>query len=173
MIIEEVKGFYSIAPLTLFRKTEGVVFDLMPKKIVEDSVSVDRVIHNKGAISPGSVGGVERPWYMHHHQKDNLLVLHGHRNIELYSRELKKKIVFKIYPDKIYRDGELIAEEGVVLSWDFNIFHRIISGEDGSASLNFAIREDGFDVKTNFDIYKLDEETGEYASVREGYKDQF
>ena len=145
----------------------------MPKDIVEKSVSVDRVIHNKGAVSPGKIGSVERPWYMHYHQKDNLLVLHGYRNVELYSRELKRKVVFKIFPDKIYRDGELLAEEGVVLSWGFNIFHRIISGEDGSASLNFAIREDGFDVKTNFNIYKLNEDTGDFTSIREGYKDQF
>lgn len=172
-MIEEIKGFYSITPLTLFRKTEGVVFDLMPKNIIEKTASVDRVLHDKGAVSPGKVGDVQRPWYMHYHQKDNLLVLHGHRNVELYSRELKRKVVFKIFPDKIYRDGELLAEEGVVLSWDFNIFHRIISGDEGSASLNFAIREDGFDVKNNFNIYKLDEESGDFVSIRDGYKDQF
>lgn len=172
-MIEEIKDFYSITPLTLFRKTEGVVFDLMPKDIVEKAISVDRVIHDKGAISPGKFGNIKRPWYMHYHQKDNLLVLHGYRNVELYSRELKRKVVFKIFPDKIYRDGELLAEEGVVLSWSFNIFHRIISGEDGSASLNFAIREEGFDIKTNFNIYSLDEDTGDFTSIRDGYKDQF
>ena len=173
MVIEEINGFYSISPLKLFRKTEGVVFDLVPENIVKESSSVDRVIHLSNAISPGSVGEVSRPWYMHYHQKDNLVVLHGHRIVELYSRELKKKIIFEIYPDKIYRDGELVFDEGVVLSWDTKIFHRIVSGNDGSASLNFAIRDEGFDLKTNFNIYKLEEETGDYTTVREGYKDQF
>ena len=173
MYIEEVKGFYSISPLKLFRKTEGVVFDLVPEKIVKNSSSVDRVIHKNNAVSPGRVGEVARPWYMHHHQKDNLVVLHGYRNVELYSRELGKKVTFEIHPDKIYRDGDLVASEGVVLSWDVKIFHRIVSGDDGSASLNFAIRDDKFDVKTNFNIYTLDEKTGDYSTVREGFKDQF
>jgi len=173
MVIEEVKGFYSISPLKLFRKTEGVVFDLVPGSIVEKACSVDRVIHKNNAVSPGSVGGVARPWYMHYHQKDNLVVLHGHRSVELYSRELGKKITFKIYPDKIYRDGELVFDEGVILSWDTKIFHRIVSGEEGSASLNFAIRDEGFDVKTNFNIYRLDEDSRDFLTVREGFKDQF
>ncbi len=173
MYIEEVKGFYSISPLKLFRKTEGVVFDLVPEGIVKSTSSVDRVIHKNNAVSPGKVGEVERPWYMHHHQKDNLVVLHGYRRVELYSGELGRKITFEIHPDKIYRDGELIASEGVVLSWDVKIFHRIISGENGSASLNFAIRDEGFDIKTNFNIYDLNEKTGEYTVVREGFKDQF
>lgn len=173
MYIEEVKGFYSISPLKLFRKTEGVVFDLVPENIVKASSSVDRVIHKNNAISPGGVGEVERPWYMHYHQKDNLVVLHGYRNVELYNRELRKKIIFEIHPDKIYRDGELVASEGVVLSWDVKIFHRIVSGDEGSASLNFAVRDEEFDVKTNFNIYELVEASGEYSTVREGFKDQF
>jgi len=173
MCIEEVKGFYSISPLKLFRKTEGVVFDLVPEKIVKASSSVDRVIHKNNAVSPGGIGEVKRPWYMHLHQKDNLVVLHGYRSVELYSMELGKKLTFEIHPDKIYRDGELVASEGVVLSWDVKVFHRIVSGEEGSASLNFAVRDKDFDVKTNFNIYSLDESTGDYSTVREGFKDQF
>lgn len=173
MFIEEVKGFYSISPLKLFRKTEGVVFDLVPGSIVEASSSVDRVIHKHNAISPGSVEGEARPWYMHLHQKDNLVVLHGYRRVELYSLELKRKVVFEIHPDKLYRDGDLIISEGVVLSWDTKVFHRIVSGEEGSASINLAIRDMDFDIKTNFNIYSLDEESGQYKTVREGYKDQF
>lgn len=173
MCIEEVKGFYSITPLKLFRKTDGVVFDLVPEKIVKDSSSVDRVIHKNNAVSPGSVGEVKRPWYMHLHQKDNLVVLHGYRNVELYSGELGKKVTFEIHPDKIYRNGELVASEGVVLSWDVKIFHRIVSGDEGSASLNFAVRDEKFDVKTNFNIYDLNEKSGEYTTAREGFKDQF
>jgi len=52
------------------------------------------------------------------------------------------------------------------------IFHRIVSGEEGSASLNFAVHYAGIDMRTNFNIYSLQQETGEFAVLREGYLDQ-
>jgi len=74
-IFKEEEGLYKIIPLKLFRKTKGVSFDILPKEIVPKVDAVDRVIHSKSAVSPGPVGDVAEPWYMHPHQDDNLMVL--------------------------------------------------------------------------------------------------
>lgn len=169
----KIEGFYSIKPLKLFRKTEGVVFDAIPKELVAKTSSIDRVLHDKNAVSPGPINDIKRPWYMHFHQQDNLIVLQGHRIVELFSLDLNKKIIFKIYPNKILCDDKVLLDEGGVLTWEENIFHRIISEEEGSASLNFAVRSEGFDIKNNFDIYSIDENLKTYKSIREGFKDQF
>ena len=52
------------------------------------------------------------------------------------------------------------------------IFHRIISGIEGSISVNFATRTDKFDIKDNFNIYKLCTDTGKYEIIKEGHEDQ-
>lgn len=171
-IIEEVKGLYKIIELSPFRKTEGVVFDLFPMDAVPKIDGIDRVLHSHSAVSPGPVDGVERPWYLHQHQEDNLIVLHGVREVDIYTKEHGKVEHFTVHPNKIYKNGELIVEGGAVLVWPTGVFHRIVSGEEGSASINLAVRHDGFDIKTNFSIYDLDTETGEYKVIRDGYKDQ-
>ena len=56
--------------------------------------------------------------------------------------------------------------------WPAGIFHRIISGSEGSISVNFATRTDKFDLATNFNIYDLDIKTGEYRVIRDGRLDQ-
>ena len=52
------------------------------------------------------------------------------------------------------------------------IFHRIISGIEGSISVNFAVRNDKFDIKDNFNIYNLCTTTGNYELLRDGNDDQ-
>jgi len=42
----------------------------------------------------------------------------------------------------------------------------------GSASLNLAVHHDGFDIRTNFSVYDLDPDTGQYRVIREGHLDQ-
>lgn len=59
-----------------------------------------------------------------------------------------------------------------MLVWPRNVFHRIVSGEEGSASLNFALRYPGFDIDTNFSVYDLDAATGRHEVIREGRLDQ-
>jgi hypothetical protein len=49
-----------------------------------------------------------------------------------------------------------------MLVWPRYVFHRITSGPEGSASLNFAVHYEGLDMRTNFNIYDLDLETGEH-----------
>jgi hypothetical protein len=60
-----------------------------------------------------------------------------------------------------------------MLVWPRGVFHRIRSDEkSGSASLNFAVRYEGFDIRTNFNIYDLNPADGEYWMIRAGYLDQ-
>lgn len=171
-LIETVENLYSIIELTPFRKTEGVIFDLFPMDSVPHIDSIDRVLHQHNAISPGSIGEVERPWYMHPDQADNLMVLYGRRDVDIYTKEHGVVEHFTVYPDKIYKNGVCIYEGGAILVWPCGVFHRIQSGEEGSASINFAVHYPEFDIKTNFNIYDLNTETGEYTMIREGYKDQ-
>lgn len=171
-IIEEVKDLYRIVELIPFRKTEGVTFDLFPMDSVPQINSIDRVLHENGAVSPGPVAGVEKPWYMHPHQEDNLMVLYGKREVDIYTKAHGKIEHFTVYPNKIYKNGELIFEGGAMLVWPTGVFHRIVSAETGSASINLAVHTEGFNIKTNFNIYDLNTETGEYTLIRDGYKDQ-
>lgn len=170
--MKEIEGLYKVINLREFRKTAGVRFDVLPNSLMPDVHSMDRVLHSGGANSPGSVGDVERPWYMHPYQSDNLMVLHGTRYVELYTPEHGKIEKFKVTPDIIKKGGEILAEGGAMLVWPVNVFHRIISGPEGSASLNLAVHHDGFDINTNFNIYNLNTDTGEYRVIREGFKDQ-
>jgi len=171
-IIEDVKDFYRIIALRPFRKTEGVSFDIVPMEFLPRIDGIDRVIHAHGAVSPGPVGDVERPWYLHPHQEDNLIVLQGRRTVDIYTRERGRMETFVVEPERILKDGKVFHEGPAMLVWPCNVFHRIRSGEQGSASLNFAARFDGFDIKTNFSIYDLDTATGEYRVIRAGHLDQ-
>jgi hypothetical protein len=171
-IVKEVSGFYKVIKLKEFRRTEGVSFDIMDPSMIPKIDAIDRVIHKSDALSPGTVGAVLRPWYMHPHQEDNLFVLHGKRHVELYRPGHDKIERFVITPDYIEHNGERIVEGGGLITWDVNVFHRIQSGQAGSASVNLATHHDGFDIRTNFNIYDLNTETGEYRLIREGFKDQ-
>lgn len=171
-VIEEIKGLYQIIKLKEFRRTKAVAFDVMVQSMVPKIDAIDRVLHEGPAVSPGAIGDVDRPWYMHTHQDDNLFVLAGLRNVELYNTEHGKIEKFVVTPEYISHNGEVVVEGGAVLVWPTHVFHRIISGEEGSASINLATHYEGIDMKTNFNIYDLNTETGEYKLIREGYKDQ-
>jgi len=168
----EVPAFYKVIKLKQFRKTEGVSFDILPMDVLPRIDGVDRVIHTYNAISPGAVGDVERPWYMHTDQDDYLMVLHGTRYVDIYNPDYGKVESFTVSPDSVIKDGEVVYDGPVMLIWPRGVFHRIRSGEKGSASLNFAVRYEDFDVKTNFSIYDLNTDTGEYKVIREGHLDQ-
>ncbi len=171
-IVKQVENLYTVIKLKEFRKTEGVSFDIMIGNMIPKIDSIDRVLHKGAALSPGSTAGVERPWYMHPHQADNLLVLRGTRHIEVYTPEHGKVENFTVTPEYIEHNGERILEGGGLVVWPPNVFHRIRSEEDGSASVNLATHYEGFNIKRNFDIFDLDTESGEYELIREGYRDQ-
>ena len=77
-----------------------------------------------------------------------------------------------VAPDKVTRNGEVLCEGPCMLVWPTKVFHRITSGEEGSVSLNFAVRYPGFDIDTNFSIYDLDTATGKFTLLRPGKVDQ-
>lgn len=171
-VIEEVKGLYQVIQFEDFRKTPGVTFNIMPQHIIQRADSLDRVIHSSKAISPGPIGNTVRPWYMHDYQDDNLAVLYGTREVDIYSPAHGKIEHFTVTANDVFRNGELIAKGGAMLVWPKGVFHRIVSGEEGSASINLAIHYEGWDVRNNFNIYQVNTDTGEYEMVREGFKDQ-
>jgi hypothetical protein len=173
-IIDQVEGLYRIIPLKLLRRTEGVSFDVIPQNLIPKIDAVDRVIHENGAISPGTIESVERPWYMHTHQDDNLIVLHGIRYVDIYTPSHGKVESFECAPHHIKKNGKVIHDGPGMLVWPVGVFHRVKSCEkDGSASVNLATHYKSFDIRTNFSIYDLNTETGEYKVIREGHEDQF
>jgi hypothetical protein len=172
-IIAEITGLYKILALQPFRKTEGVSFDILPTNLVPKIDAVDRVIHKIRAVSPGPVGDVSEPWYMHPHQDDNLIVLQGVRHVEIYTRAHGRIESFTITPERIEHNGKPLYDGPAMLVWPRNVFHRIKSGENGSASINLATHYDGIDMRTNFNIYDLDIKTGKFRVIREGHLDQF
>jgi hypothetical protein len=172
-VIDEMADLYRVYALTVLRRTKGVAFDAVPTSIFPHIDAIDRVIHGHGAISPGSVGEVERPWYRHTHQDDNLLVLHGTRYVEIYTPEHGRIENFTVTADRVEKNGELLVDGPAILVWPRGVFHRIRSCEvDGSASVNLAVHYEGFDIRTNFSVYDLDPETGESRVAREGHWDQ-
>jgi len=171
-ILKKIEGLYKIIPLKLFRKTPGVSFNILPKKNVPKIDAVDRVIHEKEAISPGPVGTITRPWYMHPHQDDNLMVLQGVRHIDLYTQAHGKIESFVVTPENIMQNGKSVYDGAALLVWPRGVFHRIKSGEKGSISVNLATHYKGIDMRTNFNIYDLDTVTGKFKIIREGYLDQ-
>ena len=56
--------------------------------------------------------------------------------------------------------------------WPAGIFHRIISGEEGSISVNFSTRTEKFNINDNFNIYNLCTTTGDHQLLRDGIEDQ-
>ncbi len=171
-IFQELDGLYKIVPLKPLRRTPGVFFDIVPQITMPHIDGLDRVLHDGGSLSPGPVGEVARPWYMHPHQEDNLIVLHGTRYVDIYTKEHGRVESFVVTPYLVQHGEEVVFDGPAMLVWPRNVFHRIRSADTGSASLNFAVRYEGFDLRTNFNIYDLDPSTGEYRLLREGYLDQ-
>jgi hypothetical protein len=173
LIFQEVAGLYRIIPLRVLRRTPGVSFDLVPTEVLPHIDGIDRVLHDGGAVSPGPVGDVARPWYMHPHQDDNLIVLHGARFVDVYTREHGRIESLVVGPSQIRHGEQIVCDGPAMLVWPCGVFHRIRSDEKtGSASLNFAVRYEGFDIKTNFNVYDLDPASGEYRMIRAGHLDQ-
>lgn len=171
-IIAEIPGFYKVLALHPFRKTSGVSFDILPPNLVPKIDAVDRVIHKNKAVSPGPVGDVKEPWYMHPHQDDNLIVLKGVRYVDIYIKSHGRIESFVVTPERIEQNGQILFDGPAMLVWPRAVFHRVKSGENGSASINLATHYEGIDMRTNFNIYDLDTETGKFSVIREGHLDQ-
>ena len=172
---------YRLIPLRVLRRTSGVKFDeIVPSDIPKIS-GIDRVIHKPNSISPGpievntsgySTSLIKRPWYMHTGQDDNLMVLQGTRYIDVFNPNTKEKASFIVSPDKVYKNDKIYYDGPAMIVWPAGIFHRIISGEEGSISINFSTRTDKFNLDDNFNVYNLNIYTGEYQVLKEGSEDQ-
>lgn len=172
-VIRNVPGLYRVVALKLLRRTPGVIFDKVPLAALGPIRAIDRVLHESGADSPGAVGNVERPWYMHTCQQDNLLVLHGRRRVELYRPGHGGIVTLDVTAERVYLEGKLLSDRPAMVSWPVEVFHRIHSDDElGSASLNLAVHSEGFDIRTNFNVYGVDVATGQFRVVREGHLDQ-
>lgn len=167
---------YRIIPLRILRRTSGVKFDEIVPSDIPRIHGIDRVIHGPNSLSPGPVEDVTpqvtRPWYMHTAQDDNLMVLQGTRYVDIYDKKSKTKASFIVTPEKIYKNEKLYYDGPAMVVWPAGIFHRIISGEEGSISINFATRHRKYDLKDNFNIYKLCTSTGEHTLLKDGSLDQ-
>jgi len=168
---EIVKEVAFIIPLKLLRKTPNVEFYNV-QGVLTHLNAVDKVIHQKNAVSPSVKGSkIKRPWYMHTHQEDNLLVHEGKRLVDLYSVKQGKIEKFEATSKYIKHNGKVIFKGAAILGWPVNVFHKVRS-PNGSISTNYAKHYKHFDIRTNFNIYDLDTKTGKFKVLREGHKDQ-
>lgn len=167
---------YRLIPLRNLRRTKGVKFDEMVPSDIPVIHGIDRVIHGPNSISPASiediVPAVKRPWYMHSGQDDNLLVLQGTRYIDIFDPKSLTKASFIVTPEKVYKNDKLYYDGAAMVVWPAGIFHRIVSGIEGSISVNFSSRTDKFSLIDNFDIYNLCTRSGKYEMIKEGHEDQ-
>ena len=167
---------YRIIPLRILRRTRGVKFDEMVPSDIPKISGIDRVIHGANSISPGPIEDIEvpvkRPWYMHPGQDDNLLVLQGTRYIDIFDAKTVTKASFIVTPDKVYKNDKLYYDGPAMVVWPAGIFHRIISGDEGSISINMSTRNNNFNLNDNFNIYDLNIYSGEYRVIKDGSDDQ-
>lgn len=78
----------------------------------------------------------EEVWYQNRFEKNNLMVLNGSRNVDLYCPRSYKKENLIINEDNIYRNGKLYYGSPAIISWSGDLFHKTESSENGSFSLN-------------------------------------
>lgn len=159
-----------ILPLKTLRTTPKVNFFAI-EGVVDDLSGIDLVMHEAGGKSPLIEGDDTWYWYMHTDQEDKLVVHQGRRLVQLYSVKHGQVENFEVTPEAIYHNSQKIYDGSAILGWPEYVFHRVHSPE-GSLSTNYATRLKGFDIDTNFNIYDLNTETGEYKTARLGALDQ-
>lgn len=170
--IQEQDSLYRLIPMRILRETPGIKFHEIPPTDIPNISGIDRVLHGGGGQSPGPVGDCKRPWYMHPYQDDMLMVLQGTRFIDVYDPKSKKYAKFVVTPTQIYKNDVLYLDGPGMIVWPAGIFHRIVSGPEGSISINMATRYKQFSIENNFSIYDLDVEKNTWKVVRDGKKDQ-
>ena len=100
------------------------------------------------------------------------MVVQGTRYIDIYCPKRKEKASFIVTPDKIFKNDKLYYDGPAMIVWPAGIFHRIISGEEGSISINFAFSQKEFSLEDNFNVYNLNIHSGEYSILKDGSDDQ-
>jgi hypothetical protein len=165
------EGMCYIIPLSKLRETPKAKFFFVPDLVEEGISAVQRVSHEPGALSPSIEGEEESQlWYMHPHQEDNMMLMSGERIVELYTKEHGVQI-FEATPEKLTHNGKVLIEGAYVFGWHTNVFHRPNSPK-GSEAIFMTHHREGFDFETEFNIYSLNTETGDFMLKREGHLDQ-
>jgi hypothetical protein len=131
---------FELIPYEKFRDTPAVrFFDIT----VAASNARDLVIHSGPAVSPPDEENTGAwQFYLHPHQEDNLLALHGGRTFYLVNLGWN-------YPYHIVR----LETGGDILRIPPGTFHRSVSDPDGSVVLNQAVRDPGASVVREFRVY--------------------
>ncbi|MBN1893291.1 hypothetical protein JW906_02305 [bacterium] len=161
------------SPLPILKRAPGVVFDPFLILSMKSITAVYRMIHERGAVSPIPVGPVSMSWTLHQKEEDHPRVLHGSRHAEGDTPDHGRIVSFDVSPDRLFKNGYPCHEGPAMLMWPGKVFHRIHTHPVyGSASLNFAARYPGFDIKTHFNICDLNAETVSFKVIREGRLDQ-
>lgn len=168
-IVKRKEGVWYIIPIKVLRKTNKVTFDAFP--LFEQINWIDIVNHEPWAYSPNLPNWDIDVWYMHPGQEDNLITLEWNRFVDLYDPKTKKILNFEISYERIKLGWEIIHKWPAILGWNIWVFHKNYS-PNGSISQNFAVRDDKFDLDTEFNIYKLNTKTGEYSVARFWKEDQ-
>eukprot|EP00727_Mastigamoeba_balamuthi_P005794 m51a1_g1834 hypothetical protein (187) ;mRNA; r:548515-549305 len=170
----EEAGFWKVIPLQRFlNKDKTTTFSGLPMAEFPRIDGVDHMLVAPNAKSPGSVGAVDG-WYLHKYQQDNLLVMRG-THVAFLRRADRPGVVetFVVGPDFIERNGVRLLDGPCVLRWEPETYHQVHSGPEGSASLNFAVRCEGFDLKHEFDIWDVHGDGSDGVVVRQSHEDQF
>lgn len=123
-----------------FRDTPAVKFYDVT---IEDSNARDLVVHTGPSVSPPNDSQGYWQFYMHKHQEDNLLALQGGRTFFLVNFDWEQ-------PYHIVR----CEQDGAILKIPVGTFHRSVSDTNGSIVMNQAIRDDAFNVETEFTPYR-------------------
>ena len=63
------------------------------------------------------------------------------------------QILLLLVPIKYTKNDKLYYDGPAMIVWPSGVYHRIISGNEGSISINFATRTKEFDLENNFNIY--------------------
>jgi len=103
---------YRVIPMRVLRRTHETRSTRWISDIPKID-GIDRVIHGANSI--------KRPWYMHTHQDDNLMVLQGTRYVDIFCPRRLVKSSFVITPDK---NNKLYFDGSALIVWPSGIFHR-------------------------------------------------
>ena len=74
------------------------------------------------------------------------MVLQGTRYVDIFEPKSKQKASFIITPEKVFKNDKLYYDGPAMIVWPSGVFHRIISGDEGSISVNFATRNKNFNI---------------------------
>ena len=124
---------------TCFRRTPAVgFFDIT----VPGSNARDLVVHTGPAVSPPNDQDGYWQWYLHPHQDDHLLAVHGGRTFWLLNLAWKQPL-----------HRLRLVSEGALLRIPRGTFHRSVSDPQGSVVINQAVREPCISLTQEFRVY--------------------